>query len=121
MIRDLRKLGVPREKIRLIFNMVDVDESVEEDFAALFGLAKKEKSFVINELAVIYKNDVFPKLKAANKTMTVLLNDETDYRDLMRKVDDQRQKEICAHMISLKRLAKTANRNLDVVFDSLFA
>lgn len=50
-IRALSKLGIPKSKIRLVFNNVDVDESVDEDFHALFGLAVLEKSFVINKAA----------------------------------------------------------------------
>lgn len=123
LIRDLKKLGVPKDRIHVVFNMVDVDESVEDDFAALFGLAKKEKSFVINDQAVIYRNEVFPKLKAANKTLSELLDDPTDYRALLSTIprNNEKEREMCARMISLQRVAKTARRNLDQVYDAMFA
>lgn len=123
IIRDLKNMGVPKEKIRVIFNMVDVDQSVEDDFAALFGLAKKEKSFVINPKAVIYENEVFPKLKAANKTLKDLLEDPTDWRALLSTLPKEKEseREHCARMISLQRVAKTARRNLDMVYETLFA
>lgn len=50
---DREKLGVEKNRIRLVFNKVDADEAVEEEFTALFGLAEAEKFFVVRPDAVI--------------------------------------------------------------------
>ena len=120
-IRALAKLGIPKEKIRLVFNMIQIDESVDEDFLALFGLAQSDKSFVINSDAVIYSNEVFARLKAVGKTLGDINNDKTDYRARLREATDDHEKTACVRMISMQRLAVTANRNLDAVFATLFA
>ncbi|HJX35936.1 MAG TPA: hypothetical protein VJ280_03160, partial [Dehalococcoidales bacterium] len=54
-IRALQKLGIEKKKIRMVFNKLDVDESVTDEFAALFGLAESEKSFIVRPEAVIYQ------------------------------------------------------------------
>ena len=46
-IRALQQLGIPKKKIRMVFNKLDTDESVIDEFAPLFGLAESEKSFTI--------------------------------------------------------------------------
>lgn len=120
-IRALAGMGVPKEKIRLVFNKVDVDESVDEDFDALFGLAKLEKSFVINRAAAVHANEVFARLKSVNKTLGDISADATDYRAQLRAAADEHERTACVRMISLQRLAVTANRNLDAVFATLFA
>lgn len=120
-IRALSKLGIPKSKIRLVFNNVDVDESVDEDFYALFGLADLEESFVINKAAVIHSNEVFARLKSVRRSLADISADSTDYRTRLRESSDELERTNCVRMISLQRLAVTANRNLDAVFATLFA
>lgn len=119
-IRALAKAGIPKSKIRLVFNKVQVDESVDDEFQALFGLAKLEKTFVINKAAAIQANEVFARLRSVGKTLGEIRDDATDYRAKLRISTDQNEREACVRMISLQRLAVTANRNLDAVFTSLF-
>jgi len=119
-IRALQKLGIAKKKIRMVFNKLDVDESVTDEFAALFGLAESEKSFIVRPEAVIYLNEVFERLKAVGKSLGDITADETDYRAQLRQAKDDDEKELCIRMVALKRLAVTANKNLDDVFKILF-
>ena len=119
-IRALAKLGIEKKRIRMVFNKVDVDESVMDEFAALFGLAESEKSFVVRPEAVIYSNEVFERLKAVGKSLGDISADQTDYRAQLRLAKDDDEKELCVRMVALKRLAVTANKNLDDVFKVLF-
>lgn len=119
-IRALQKLGIEKKRIRLVFNKVEVDDSVADEFAALFGLAESEKSFVVKPEAVIYLNEVFERLKAVGKSLGEITSDETDYRAKLKTATDEDEKELCVRMVALKRLAVTANKNLDDVFKALF-
>jgi len=119
-IRTLQKIGIEKKRIRLIFNKVELDETVDEEFAALFGLAESEKSFVIKPEATIYTNEVFERLKVVGKSLWEITTDETDYRARLRQAIDENEQEMCVRMVALKRLAVTANKNLNDVFKSLF-
>lgn len=119
-IRALQKLGIGKKKIRMVFNKVEIDESVSEEFAALFGLAELEKSFTVRPETVIYSNEVFERLKAVGKSLGEITNDQTDYRSQLRQAKDDEEKEMCIRMVAIKRLAVTANKNLDDVYKSLF-
>lgn len=119
-IRALHKLGIDKKKIRMIFNKVEIDDSVEDEFAALFGLAQSEKSFIAKPEAVIYANEVFERLKAVGRSLGDITADETDYRAKLRQTTDEDEKELCIRMVALKRLAITANKNLDDVFKVIF-
>jgi len=119
-IRALQRLGIEKKRIRLVFNKVEVDETVADEFAALFGLAESEKSFVVKPEATIYANEVFERLKAVGKPLGEITADETDYRARLRQATDEDEKELCVRMVALKRLAVTANKNLDDVFKVLF-
>ena len=119
-IRALQKLGIEKKRIRMVFNKVEVDDSVADEFAALFGLAESEKSFVVKPEAVIYLNEVFERLKAVGKSLGEITSDETDYRAKLKTATTEDEKELCVRMVALKRLAVTANKNLDDVFKALF-
>lgn len=119
-IRSLSRLGVPANKIRLIFNKVDLDDSVEDEFASLFGLAELEKSFVINPEATVHYNEVFDGLKSVGKSLRDITSDSTDYRALMRSTECDEERNYARKMVSLKRLAISANENLDRAFNALF-
>lgn len=119
-IRALQKIGVPKKKIRMVFNKVEVDESVDDEFAALFGLAESEKSFVVNADAVIYSNEVFERMKAVGKSLGDISADEIDYREKLRQAKTDDEKDLCIKMVALKRLAVTANKNLNDTYKALF-
>lgn len=119
-IRALQKLGIDKNRIRMVFNKVEIDDSVTDDFAALFGLAESEKSFVVKPEAVIYSNEVFERLKAVGKSLGDITSDQTDYRAKLKTAKNDDDKELCVQMVALKRLATTANKNLDDVYKALF-
>lgn len=118
-IRTLQKIGVPKEKIRLVFNKVDMTDDVEDEFVALFGLAATEKSFVIDKQAVIYHNEIFERMKRQKTSLGQLNEDTTDYRVKLRGATDEQEREHCVNMIAMKRLAISANANLDSVYASI--
>jgi MinD-like ATPase involved in chromosome partitioning or flagellar assembly len=119
-IRALQQLGIPKKKIRMVFNKLETDESVTDEFASMFGLAESEKSFTIRQEAVIYANEVFELLKAVGKSLGDISADTTDYRARIRDTTDTFDREASIRMVSLKRLAVTANKNMDDVFKVLF-
>ena len=118
-IRALSDMGISKNKIRLVFNKVETDESLEDEFRVLFGLAQVEKSFTLRPEAVIYSNEVYERLKTVGKSLGSITSDETDYRAKLRETSDAEEKEMCVRMVALKRLAITANKNLDDVFKAL--
>lgn len=119
-IRALQKIGIPKSKIRIVFNKVEVDDTVDDEFAALFGLAEAEKSFTLRPDAVIYANEVFERLKSVGKSLGEITDDPTDYRAQLREAKDDDEKELCVRMVALKRLAVTANKNLDDAYKAIF-
>jgi len=119
-IRALSKIGIPRKKIRTVFNLVEIDDSVETEFAPIFGLAELEKSFTLHPGAVIHSNEVYDRLKEIGKSLGDVMADSTDYRAKLREATSQEEKELCVKMVAIKRLAATATSNLDDVFKAVF-
>ena len=119
-IHALRQLGIPKGKIRVVFNKVEVDDDIVDEFWSIFGYSDKEKSFVLNPNAVIHANDVFERLKSVGKSLSDIAADATDYRAKLREAKDDAEKDHCVRMVALKRLGVTANKNLDAAFSAIF-
>jgi hypothetical protein len=120
-IQALAGVGIPAERIRIVFNRVDTE--VMEEFAPILGYAKQSKAFIANQEAAIYENEVFNLLSAKKTTIAAVLNDETDYRAALKTLDREADKKKIAHytdMHAIKSLAKGVNRQLDTVFAALF-
>lgn len=115
-IRALESIGVEKNKIRMVFNKVDVNDSVDDDFSPMFDFCASEKSFVINKDAVIYANKGFD----SGKSLDEITVDDTDYGVQLRQATNETEKEICIKMVTLKRLSIMANKNLDDVFKIIF-
>tara|TARA_R110001592_G_scaffold233484_2_gene491116 strand:- start:5344 stop:6060 length:717 start_codon:yes stop_codon:yes gene_type:complete len=116
-------LGVPADKIRILFNAVELDDSNElDEFNALFGYHHIKPIFTLNKGAVVLKNEVFDGLKQAGQTLDVVAADKTDYKALIRaKGATDEQKETALRMLALQRLAIGATTNLDNAFTELLS
>ena len=76
---------MPCHKIRTVSEKVEVDDSLEDDFAPIFGLAEMEEAFMVNPQAVVYANEVFERLKAAGRSLGDVSADPVDYRARLRE------------------------------------
>ena len=119
-VEALANLGVPAKKIRLLFNMVDLEESPERIFSGLFEYQSESKSFTLKPEAVIHVNDIYGKLKGSKTGIREILADETDYKERIKTAKDADEKLHFAQMLSIKRLAAGVSEELDAVFKALF-
>ncbi|WP_340621870.1 StbB family protein [Xenorhabdus siamensis] len=120
MLDTLASIGIPQEKIKIVFNRVDCD--VDEEFPFILARHKKEKSFTLNKECAIFENELFDALSIKGLTVDALLSDTTDYKSLLKNNKDASTKErnTWADMFGLKSLAKGVKRNLDDVYINLF-
>jgi hypothetical protein len=122
-IGALEAIGIPKKKIRVILNRVEVDDDIEDEFSALFGLEAAEKNFVINSNCVIYNNEAYDQCKDLGVPLADIVNDQTDYRaqaKVAKDAGDQTEAQRCVKMCLLKMIAISANNNLDQVYKALF-
>jgi hypothetical protein len=119
-IDALADIGVPAKKIRLVFNMVELDDVPERVFSGLFEYQTSAKSFTLRPDAVIHVNDIYGKLKGTEHGIKEVLADDTDYKEALKKTSDAAEKLRFAQLIALKRLAAGVTDELDAVFKTLF-
>lgn len=121
-IKTLSEMGIPAEKIKIVFNRVEYDEIDELDaFASLIGFHSTNPIFTFNEKSVVLINDIFDGLKKVNKTLSDLVADKTDFKAIIRdKKTTPKDKDFALNMLALQRLSIGANKNLDAAYQALF-
>lgn len=115
----LSGLGVPGEKIKMVFNRFPKDMDLQEVFGQVFKIANDGK-FSASKEAVIYENPVYAELNKLEISLHELNEDKTDYRALLKEAKNEREQKHCLAMIANKRRATSATQNLDDVFNALF-
>lgn len=121
MIQTLADLGIPADKIKLVFNRVEAD--VAEEFGPLLNYVKKSKAAIANHDAAIFENELFDMLAVKKLALGELQNDETDYKAKAREIGKDGDAKLRSHysdMHLIKSLSKNVNRNMDTVFAALF-
>lgn len=112
-------IGVDRERIRVVLNMVDPRDALERTFPMLFKFHAAHRGFVLREEAAIHENELFGKLANSPTTIADLLDDTTDYKAMIRDAKSPQEKTELARKVSMRRLAIGVNAQLDGVFAAL--
>jgi hypothetical protein len=118
-LADLHAVGVPAERIRLVFNMVDDREPLERAFHALLGFVAERPIALADVSCRVGINEVFGLVKGSGVELAQLANDETDYKRLIAQATDGGQKVALARKLAMRRLARGVVPELDACFTAL--
>jgi hypothetical protein len=118
-VKALAAIAVPAKKIRVVFNKVDAEDDVDSEFSALINFEKAERQCQIRPGSTIYANEVFETIKSLNVPISELVAHETDYRPEHKSASTPEQKARFVRLILAKRLAQSAQENLDAVVDAV--
>ena len=114
----LRGLGVPGEKVRVLFN--SVKDNVEKEFKVFLSEIRKNGYIEPNLKAVVFYNRLFNWLHNQNMHIETILNDKTDYKALLASDADDDQLNKWAEVFANQMAARSVKRNLDAAFSELF-
>jgi len=120
MIESLTAIGIPSEKIKVLFNRVQRD--VESEFPIIQNFHGQNETFSLNNRCAIYETELFDALSIRRMTLQGLMADGVDYKTLLKdKTAAAGDRERWSDMYGLKLLCKGVNRKLDAVYDALFS
>ena len=118
-IDALAEIGIPPNKIRLVFNMVELDEAPERVFSGLFEYHASAKNFTLNPEAVIHMNDIYGKLKGTEQSIADILHDPIDLKQQLMAAKDSDEKLRVSRKIGIRRLAAGVTEELNAMFKVL--
>ncbi len=122
-IDHLAEMGIPRNRIKVIFNKIEVDDSVEQEFSLIFAMANQKKHFTVNPDWALVHNEAFEDCKELGVPLATMLADKTDYQAqglAAKQAGNQAEARRLIKLCLLKMTALSAAENMDQVFDGMF-
>jgi hypothetical protein len=116
-LKALQRLQIPANKIRVVFNGLEPDETIDEAFEAICAL--EGQCFELREQAVLYFNEVFDRIKGSGQSLADVMADPTDYKAAIGKTADPDERVRFARRLATRRLASSATRNLDTAYNAI--
>lgn len=118
-IEALSTVGIEPDRIRPVFNLVDIGEQPQSLFKGIFEYHAQGRTFSLRPTAVLHVNELYPKLRAADLSIRAILADSTDYKRAIQAATNPAEKVRLAQQLGIRRLAHGVSEELDAVFDTL--
>jgi len=115
----LVKMGVPASRVKIVFNRVEDSDAPDRQFTALLGFLSVNPVATVSAAAHLTDNEIYQRVKHDGRSITDLAADKTDYKALIAKAKDQREKIELADRLAVKRLADGVLPELDACFKAL--
>ncbi|MCR5867635.1 StbB family protein [Aquincola sp. J276] len=114
---DLSRLGVPPEKLSLVFNLVDEGDALPQVFKPVWTFVRSSGVARLAEDAWLGFNEVYERAKGQD--LRALASDATDYKALIASTQDATQRLAAAQRLATRRLAVGVVPELDRCFAAL--
>ncbi|KQY88270.1 StbB family protein [Pelomonas sp. Root1444] len=116
---ELSQLGVPAGKVRLLFNMLDEGVDLAQQFDAVLAFVAAHPVAQADPACRLGANEVYARVRNSGGQLDALVADQTDYKALIAKADNQAEKLALAHKLADRRLARGVLPELDACFAAL--
>ena len=118
-VKALAALGVPANKLWVIFNMVTSNKNWDIVFDPLLNFVRNEGLCRAEIMTSVQQSEVLSRLHGLPDTVASILNDPRDYKtELMRSNTAETRLALC-EKFALQLIAKDTQENLDAVFAAL--
>jgi len=118
-LADLRAVGVPPDRIQIIFNMVDDREPLERAFHNLLAFLEQQPIASANTSCRLGINEVYARIRGTGADLAEIARDETDYKRLIARTTDRTAKMALGQKLATRRLARGVVSQLDACFAAL--
>jgi hypothetical protein len=118
-LADLHAVGVPPDRIRIIFNMVDDREPVDRTFHMLLAFLEQQRIALANSDCRVGVNEVYARVRGTGADLAEIARDETDYKRLIARTADRQEKMSLGQKLATRRLARGVVPELDACFAAL--
>lgn len=117
-IEALAEQNVPADKIRVVFNMIEHDDGIDDHFSGLLKYYKDKKTFTLRKEAIVRVSDIYLKVGVLN--IKEIAADTTDLKALLQTAKTTEEKVKISRQIGTRRLAIGVTEELDAVFATMF-
>ena len=118
-LAELARIGVPAERIRLVFNQVEDDSPIEKVFDTLLAYCAVSGAVQPRMAACLRYNEIYARVRGAGESLIELAADATDYKAEIVKAGSAAEKMVLVQKLATQRLARGVIPELDACFAAL--
>jgi hypothetical protein len=118
-LAELARIGVPPERLRLVFNQIEDDSPIDRTFDTLLAYCASSGVVQPRPAAFISFNEVYALVRGTGQSLAELAADSTDYKAAIAKASAQPDKLALAHRLAIQRLTRGVIPELDACFAAL--
>lgn len=116
---ELARLGVPPSRLKLVFNMTEAGQSVEQAFYLVRAFVDEQPVSVANSACCLSPNEIYARIRGTGLDLATLARDTTDYKTLIAQASHAADKLALAQRLATRRLACGVVPELDACFAAL--
>lgn len=118
-LAELSRLGIPADKVRLVFNMVEDGTDLERVFDPLLAFLRLTPVVRVSLDCRLGINEIFGRVNGSGVDLSSLAADPTDYKALIAAATDSTERVALAQRLATRRLASGVAPELDACFAAL--
>lgn len=115
----LARLGVPADAVRLVFNMLEEDSDVAQEFRPLLAFLDKSPLALADQACRLSANEIYGLVNSTGQEIAALAADTTDFKRLISATSDSAERVAFARRLAMQRLARGVVPKLDACFAAL--
>ena len=118
-LAELARIGVPAQRVRLVFNQLDDESPVEKAFETLLAYCAVSGAVQPRMAAYLRFNEIYSRVRGTGRSLRELAADTTDYKAEIVKAGSTSEKIALAQKLATQRLARGVIPELDACFAAL--
>ena len=116
---DLARLGVPPQRMRLVFNTLELGVTVDQAFYLVADFLREHPLAIANPECSLRRNEIYARVRGLRSDLVTLSRDTTDYKRLIAQAASPAQKMALGQRLATRRLASSVLVELDRCFAAL--
>lgn len=118
-LAELARIGVPPERLRLVFNRLEDDSPVEQVFETLLAYCAVSGVVQPRLAACLPFNEVYTRVRGTDTSLIELATDPTDYKAAIASASSPAEQAALVQKLATQRLAQGVVPDLDACFAAL--
>ncbi len=118
-LMELRRLGISPEHIRLVFNLAESRDDLQDAFKAVLAYLNRHPLLSVSTNCRIGFNEIYGRVSAGEIDLATLAADTTNFKALIAAAPDPDNKVSLARQLANRRLASGVVPDLDACFAAL--
>jgi hypothetical protein len=118
-LAELSRLGIPADKVRVIFNMIEEGTDLERTFDPLLAFLRLTPVARVSPHCRVGVNEIFGRVNGSGADLAAVAADPTDYKAMIAATSDSAERLALAQRLATRRLAIGVVPELDACFAAL--